>query len=746
LRFYRWFDVPIYGSDGIYVIIIGDDFNDTLDFIGAGGALNNGRGIQSEWFEERYSLSAYPAGDTIQVRIAFVSDNDGDVGEGVYIDDVIVEHPPDVAPSAPHITRAQKSGTGIELIWNAVIADTLGYPEMMDYYVVYRDTSLSFIPEASDSIGVVFCPDTSYIDEGILSAGTNCNYLVIGVDWLKKKSKKSNMAYVFNKFINENPGDAIDRNWVSLPYNSEYDCVRDLTDDLSPSGTPIGKISRLEPKSQNYYSWIYHPVLGWYGNDPNDANFPIEGGVAYEMIAVTDDTVIFVGANEPDGLVRLDENTGGDVDRNWVSIPYNAVYDSVRDITDELSPGGEPLRKITMLDVNQQVFYSWIYHSVLNWYGNHPVTPNFSIEAGDGYEFVVTRDTTWNPTEYTNDPGAAFLVRGQGERTDIEIQAGSSREPSRTPTWGIFQTERRVDYADAHAYRPVAGRAKRDEEIRELGISHIVYVDLALEGYEDLLFTVYRPHLPYDVLTEQSVGCVIAQHQGVYCLLSFDVGNLRQPWFDGEEMILIVEAIKEGRGYFAAVDFVLDSGIALQRVDEISLIPIPEPGVQRSSVRWDEVKNSNVVGYSLYHGERRVNECIITDHRYAVRSDVTVRPVIRGGYETVYGSRECARDNRTIGVPMAYAFTLFPNPCAAQLHIEYSVPQQTEVSVVIYDVSGRRVNTLISHVHEPGYYSAQWYGVDDSGREVSSGIYFMQFRAGSFKSQEKIMLVKSGLR
>ncbi|MBA7521802.1 hypothetical protein ES705_13913 [subsurface metagenome] len=89
LKFYRWFDVPLYGTDGIY--IMGDGYADTLDFIGTGGALG-GRGIQSDWFEEEYSLSEYPAGETIQVRIAFISDGGDGVGEGFYIDDFVAEY------------------------------------------------------------------------------------------------------------------------------------------------------------------------------------------------------------------------------------------------------------------------------------------------------------------------------------------------------------------------------------------------------------------------------------------------------------------------------------------------------------------------------------------------------------------------------------------------------------------------------------------------------------------------------
>jgi hypothetical protein len=90
-KFYRWFNVPIYGRDGIYVIVIHNGNEDTLDFIGTGGALKK-REIQSDWFCEKYRLKDYSAGDTIQIRFVFISDNDGHTGEGFYIDDVCVEY------------------------------------------------------------------------------------------------------------------------------------------------------------------------------------------------------------------------------------------------------------------------------------------------------------------------------------------------------------------------------------------------------------------------------------------------------------------------------------------------------------------------------------------------------------------------------------------------------------------------------------------------------------------------------
>ncbi len=98
LKFWRWFKVPNYGVDGIYVIIIKGVSACTLDFIGTGGALGRSalphdvkgedKVIENDWCQEFYDLSFLAVGETIQVKIAFKSDNDGSVGEGFYIDDV----------------------------------------------------------------------------------------------------------------------------------------------------------------------------------------------------------------------------------------------------------------------------------------------------------------------------------------------------------------------------------------------------------------------------------------------------------------------------------------------------------------------------------------------------------------------------------------------------------------------------------------------------------------------------------
>jgi len=106
LSFWRWYELPIYGSNGLYVELWVDGEWHVLDFIGSGGALNDDddkltAGLLSSWFQERYDLSSYPPGTTCRLRFRFVSD-DEPVEEGFYLDDIVVK-----SQGSPFMTEAR---------------------------------------------------------------------------------------------------------------------------------------------------------------------------------------------------------------------------------------------------------------------------------------------------------------------------------------------------------------------------------------------------------------------------------------------------------------------------------------------------------------------------------------------------------------------------------------------------------------------------------------------------------------
>ena len=66
-----------------------------------------------------------------------------------------------------------------------------------------------------------------------------------------------------------------------------------------------------------------------------------------------------------------------------------------------------------------------------------------------------------------------------------------------------------------------------------------------------------------------------------------------------------------------------------------------------------------------------------------------------------------------------------------------------EVRVGIFDVAGRRVATLVAGHQEAGRHSVTWNGTDDSGRALSSGVYFARLEtAGGSVDTSKLTLLK----
>jgi hypothetical protein len=83
-----------------------------------------------------------------------------------------------------------------------------------------------------------------------------------------------------------------------------------------------------------------------------------------------------------------------------------------------------------------------------------------------------------------------------------------------------------------------------------------------------------------------------------------------------------------------------------------------------------------------------------------------------------------------------------PNPFRTRTTVRYHVPATAEVSLKIYDSSGRVVRTLDDGRKPAGSYSATWDGRDKSGEELPSGIYFCRLRAGDATATRKMILLR----
>jgi Secretion system C-terminal sorting domain len=79
----------------------------------------------------------------------------------------------------------------------------------------------------------------------------------------------------------------------------------------------------------------------------------------------------------------------------------------------------------------------------------------------------------------------------------------------------------------------------------------------------------------------------------------------------------------------------------------------------------------------------------------------------------------------------------YPNPFNPVTKINFALPKQGFVTLIIYDITGREVKTLISEVKQAGYYS-----VDFNGSSLSSGVYFYKIQSGDFISVKRMVLIK----
>jgi len=84
----------------------------------------------------------------------------------------------------------------------------------------------------------------------------------------------------------------------------------------------------------------------------------------------------------------------------------------------------------------------------------------------------------------------------------------------------------------------------------------------------------------------------------------------------------------------------------------------------------------------------------------------------------------------------------YPNPFNPHTVIEYALPKESKVKIVVYNILGQRVRILKDEIEKEGYKRVIWDGRDDTGSEVASGIYFYRIVAGDFVKAKKMMMVK----
>ena len=95
------------------------------------------------------------------------------------------------------------------------------------------------------------------------------------------------------------------------------------------------------------------------------------------------------------------------------------------------------------------------------------------------------------------------------------------------------------------------------------------------------------------------------------------------------------------------------------------------------------------------------------------------------------------RENLSI-LPVYYNLEKpYPNPFNPVTNIQYSLPVNTDVELVVYDISGRQIQTLLHGFKTTGHHSVNW-----NASSYPSGMYFVKMVTREFTQTQKVLLIK----
>jgi photosystem II stability/assembly factor-like uncharacterized protein len=84
-----------------------------------------------------------------------------------------------------------------------------------------------------------------------------------------------------------------------------------------------------------------------------------------------------------------------------------------------------------------------------------------------------------------------------------------------------------------------------------------------------------------------------------------------------------------------------------------------------------------------------------------------------------------------------YLHQNYPNPFNPITKIKFNIPQLSNAKIIIYDLLGREITTLVNEQLKPGIYEVDW-----NGSNYASGVYFYSLETDEYKETKRMVLIK----
>jgi hypothetical protein len=100
-------------------------------------------------------------------------------------------------------------------------------------------------------------------------------------------------------------------------------------------------------------------------------------------------------------------------------------------------------------------------------------------------------------------------------------------------------------------------------------------------------------------------------------------------------------------------------------------------------------------------------------------------------------------DEENVNLPSEFVLHQnYPNPFNPLTTIRYELPKASHVTLVVYNILGQKVRTLVNHTEMAGKKTVRWDGTNDYGVQVATGIYILRIEAAGYVKALKMSFVK----
>lgn len=176
------------------------------------------------------------------------------------------------------------------------------------------------------------------------------------------------------------------------------------------------------------------------------------------------------------------------------------------------------------------------------------------------------------------------------------------------------------------------------------------------------------------------------------------------------------------------------------------------PDSHALTLRWDPVQDQDLLSYKVYWGKKSgqytSSAYVGTETEYKLSLEesstyyLTVTAIDLWGNESNYGIELKLENGTAQPVNREKAGTvIFPNPANDHVSVQFTLDEQQNVRISIYNIMGQKVKTLTDGAYSRGSHAVDWDRTAAGGRFAAAGVYYCRIKTESLTMVRKLILL-----